>query len=215
LKIFGKSMSSREILEDVAKDAAFYRRSGGGLTLSGGEPLAAGDLAFDLLKMAKEEYALGTAMETSFFAPEETVDRISPWVDHLIVDLKLMDPLRHKAAAGVDNALILRNIRRAAAQRPAAVGPLPAEKTLTLRFPLVPGVNDDAENCEAMAEFITGLGREVPFEILPYHEFGRGKYISLGRPYLLAGKNIPPPEKEAVCAAEEYFRKKGVRVVHT
>jgi pyruvate formate lyase activating enzyme len=108
----------------------------------------------------------------------------------------------------VDNELILRNIRRAAANRPA-------EKSLTLRFPLVPGVNDDVENCGAMAEFITGLGREVPFEILPYHEFGRGKYTNLGRPYLLAAKNILAPEKEAVHAAEEYFRQKGVRVVHT
>ncbi|MDR1933612.1 MAG: glycyl-radical enzyme activating protein [Spirochaetales bacterium] len=208
LKIFGRSMSVTEILDTAAKDAAFYRRSGGGLTLSGGEPLAAENFTLALLKAAKEDYALDTAMETSFCAPEQTVDRIAPWVDHLMVDIKLMDPLRHRQAAGADNAVILRNIRRVAAERPA-------EKSFTIRFPLIPGLNDDERNFEEMARFITGLDRAVAFEVLPYHEFGRGKYANAGRAYPLAEKNIPPPGKEAVDAAEEYFRQKGVQVVHT
>ncbi|MDR1626612.1 MAG: glycyl-radical enzyme activating protein [Spirochaetia bacterium] len=207
LKVFGKSMSAREVLDDVAKDAAFYRRSGGGLTLGGGEPLASPGFARALLERAKKDHGLDTAMETSFFAPPGIVDKITQFVDHLLVDIKLADSSRHREAAGVDNGLILDNIRRAAAQRPAG--------TMLLRFPMIPGVNDDGENISAVAEFITGLPQGLPLEVLPYHEFGRGKFGNLDREYPLAGCGMAAPGKESVEALEEVFRRKGVRVVHS
>jgi pyruvate formate lyase activating enzyme len=208
LKIFGKSMSVKEVLDDVAKDLAFYRRSGGGLTLSGGEPLASPDFACALLAGAKENYNMNTAMETSFFARPEIVDKITQFVDHLLVDMKLADTGRHREATGVDNGIILDNIRRVAAHRSAG-------KTMLIRFPMIPGINDDGPNIRAMAEFIGSLPRNVPLEVLPYHEFGRGKFSSLDRLDPLADCGIARPERESVNMVEEIFRQNGVQVVHS
>jgi pyruvate formate lyase activating enzyme len=208
LKVFGKTMNVTEVLDNVVKDAAFYKRSGGGLTLSGGEPLASPDFAYALLVQAKKDYGLDTAMETSFFAPPGIVDKITQFVDHLLVDIKLADNSRHREAAGVDNGLILDNIRRAAAQRPAG-------KTMLIRFPMIPGINDDEQNISAVAEFMQSLPRSLPLEVLPYHEFGRGKFSNLDRDYPLADCGTAAPGKESLDAVEEIFRQKGVRVIHS
>jgi pyruvate formate lyase activating enzyme len=205
LKIFGGRMTVAEVLEEVRKDAAFYRRSGGGLTLSGGEPLSSPGFSLALLKRAKEDYGLDTAVETSFFAPPETAEAILPYVRHILADIKLMDSRRHREATGVDNSLILENIRRAAS----------SGASLVIRFPLIPGINDDEENLSAMAEFLAGLERPLPLEILPYHEFGRGKFESLGLSYPLADRNIAAPEKEKIDKTEDFLRRKGVQVIHT
>jgi pyruvate formate lyase activating enzyme len=201
-------MSVTEVLSDVVKDAAFYRRSGGGLTLSGGEPLASPDFTHALLVRAKKDYDLNTAMETSFFAPADIVDKITQFIDHVLVDIKLADGFRHREAAGVDNSLILDNIRRTAAQRTG-------DTTMLIRFPMIPGVNDDEENISAVARFINSLPRSVPLEVLPYHEFGRGKFSNLDGDYPLAGCGTAVPGKESVKAVEEIFRQKGVPVVHS
>jgi pyruvate formate lyase activating enzyme len=205
LRIFGGRMTVRQVLEEVQKDAAFYRRSGGGLTLSGGEPLSSPGFSLALLKRAQEEYAFDTAVETSFFAPPQTAEALFPYVRHILADIKLMDSRRHRECTGVDNALILENIRRAAF----------SGASLIIRFPFIPGINDDEENLNAMAEFLAGLERPVPLEILPYHEFGRGKFESLGLCYPLADRKIAAPGKEEIDRAEDFLRRKGVRVIHT
>jgi pyruvate formate lyase activating enzyme len=205
LKIFGGRMTVTQVLEEVRKDAAFYRRSGGGLTLSGGEPLGNPGFSLALLKKARKEYALDTAVETSFFAPPQTAEALLPYVCHILADIKLMDCRRHRECTGVDNGLILENIRRAAS----------SGASLVIRFPLIPGINDDEENLNALAEFLAGLGRPVPLEMLPSHEFGRGKFESLGIPYPLADRKIAAPKKEKIDEAENFLRRRGVWVIHT
>ncbi|MCL1818063.1 MAG: glycyl-radical enzyme activating protein [Spirochaetaceae bacterium] len=203
-EIFGKSMSVTEVLREVKKDEAFFRRSGGGLTLSGGEPLASPGFTLALLERCREE-GLDTAVESTLFAPPETVDGMLARADHILADIKLIDPARHREFTGADNALILENLRRAASSK----------VDLMLRLPLVPGVNDDEENLGALAEFIAGLGRRVPLEILPYHEFGRGKFLNIGLPWLMEDRNISPPEKEQIDSAEDFLRARGVEIVRT
>jgi pyruvate formate lyase activating enzyme len=205
LRIFGGRMTASEVLEEVQKDAAFYRRSGGGLTLSGGEPLHSPGFTLALLKRAREDYALDTAVETSFFAPPETAEAILPYARYILADIKLMDPRRHREATGVDNSLILENIRRAVS----------SGASIVIRFPLIPGINDDEENLNAMAEFLVGLERPLPLEILPYHEFGRGKFENLGISYPLANRKIAAPEKEEIDKVEDFLQRSGVRVIHT
>ena len=204
LEIFGKRMTVTEVLREVKKDEAFFRRSGGGLTLSGGEPLANPAFTLALLERARKE-GLDTAVESTLFAPQETVDSMLALANHVLADIKLMNPVRHKEFTGVDNSLILENMRRAAS---SAVN-------LLARFPLVPGVNDDEENLNEMAEFLTSLGRKVPLEILPYHELGRSKFFSLGLPWPMADRNSTPPEKKGIDEAEDFLRARGVEIVRT
>ena len=203
-EIFGKRMTVTEVLREVKKDEAFFRRSGGGLTVSGGEPLAHPGFTLTLLERSREE-GLDTAVESTLFAPPETVNRMLARTDHVLADIKLMNPGRHREFTGVDNHLILENLRRAAS----------SGVDLIVRFPLIPGINDDEENLGEMAEFLAGLGRKVPLEILPYHELGRGKFLNLGLPWLMADRNISPPEKQMLDKAEEFLCARGVEIVRT
>ena len=208
LKLFGGLMTVEEVLENVAKDEAFYRRSGGGLTVSGGDPLASPEFLEELLRTAKEKYQLNTAIETSLYAPWEKVERVLPYLDNLFTDIKLIDSRRHQEVVGVPNEPILENIR-------SVVQALPAGASMTIRFPMIPTINDDEENIRGIARFLKSLPKQLPIEVLPYHEFGRAKYESLRIPYPLAGKGIQPPEQEQVQHVESLFQQEGVATVHT
>jgi len=199
-----RRMTVKEVLDDVAKDEAFYRRSGGGLTLSGGEPLLQADFCLALLQSAKQDYGFSTAIESSLYAPPEMVDKTLVYTDYLLADIKLMDAKKHKEYTGVDNTLILDNIRRIAASK----------TDLIIRFPLVPGINDDQENLNKMAEFLVSLAKPPALEILGYHEFGRGKYNSLGKTYPMTDITVSP-NKEKMDFVENFLRDKGVLVVRT
>lgn len=208
LAIFGERMQVDDILHNVNKDAVFYKRSGGGMTVSGGDPLANPKFLLALLKQAKERYGLNVTLETSLYADTESVRAVIPYVDHVYADIKLLHNARHNAIIGVPNERILDNIRLLAKE-------LPAGKSLVLRFPLIPSINDDEENITAMAAFIKNLGREVRLEVLPYHEFGRGKYTSLGREYPLMERGIPTPDKEHVARIERMFTDAGIGIIKT
>lgn len=208
LKIFGERMPVGDILREVNKDAVFYKRSGGGMTVSGGDPLANPKFLSALLRQAKEQYGLNVTLETSLYADTESVRAIIPYVDHVYADIKLFDNTRHERVIGVPNGRILDNIRLLA-------GELPKDKSLVLRFPLIPSINDDEENITATAAFIKSLGREVRLEVLPYHEFGRGKYTALGREYPLTERGIPAPDKEHVARIERMFTDAGIGIIKT
>lgn len=158
------------VLESVIKDAAYYRNSGGGLTLSGGEPLVQPEFAGDLLAEAGSR-GVHTALDTCLHAPWETVASLAEAVDLWLVDLKLLDPGRHELYTGVSNALILENLDKLAA--------LPGVR-LWIRLPLVEGVNTAAGDLEAAAAFIGKLGHVSLVELLPYHALGVDKRKALG-----------------------------------
>ena len=185
LKIVGRKMTVVEVMAEVEKDRPFYRRSGGGVTVGGGEPLAQHQFAVELLKAARDAY-LHTAIETCGYAPWDHFEAVLRHVDLLQFDLKYMDPLRHRELTGQSNELILDNLRK--------VRSIKAPHDVIIRITVVPGCTDSAENVRAAAEFATGLGfRQI--ELVPYHRLGASKYTQYGMTYLLAGCE-PPSEAD-------------------
>ncbi len=171
--ISGKLMTVDEVMEVVMKDSLFYRNSGGGMTASGGEATAQPEFLIELLKRCREN-GIHTALDTTGYVPWETFQRILEYTDLVLYDIKHMDPAAHRKLTGVDNALILENARRI-----ARMG-----KAMWIRFPLIPGCNDDETNLRATGAFVRDLGlRQI--DILPYHRLGTGKYHRLGREYPL------------------------------
>lgn len=170
----GERKTVEEVLEVVEQDRPFYRTSGGGMTLSGGEPLMQHDYALALLREAKKR-GLHTALDTCGKAPGEAVAAIIPWVDLVLYDVKHMDPEVHRETVGADNRLILDNLRF-----------LDGRVPIWLRVPVIPGFNDGEENLRSVVELASGLDIEK-LCFLPYHRWGSGKYEGLGREYGFEG----------------------------
>ena len=175
LKVVGRVMTVEEVLTAVEKDRPFYRRSGGGVTLGGGEPLAQHRFAAELLAAAQDEY-LHTALETSGYAPWRHLESVLRHVDLLYVDLKHMDPQQHVMLTGQSNELILENLRR--------VRSMMQPVDVIVRIPIIPGCNDSIENLSASAAFVLQLGF-LQVELIPYHRFGVSKYEQYGMTYRL------------------------------
>jgi pyruvate formate lyase activating enzyme len=208
-RLVGNYVTVDEVLNEVVKDMKFYVRSGGGLTVGGGEPLTQPEFVKELLRRAKEEYYIHTAIETSLYAPTEVVKEVIKYVDYVFVDIKHIDPVRHRELTGVSNELILNNIR-------LVVNELSDGKEVVIRIPIIPKVNDDKENLKGIAEFIKSLKKEVPVELLPYHELGKSKYTALGREYPLDKYvGVSPQSKEYIEEISKYLQSLGIKVIKT
>ena len=166
LELVGREMTSDEVLAEVLKDKLFYENSGGGMTLSGGEPMVHFEFLCELLPKAKRA-GLHLCIETCGYAPWEQYERILPWMDLFLYDIKATDPEKHRQFTGVTNEQILRKLD-------AAGG-----KTI-LRCPLVPGVNDDEAHLLAIAELANSLKNVQEINLEPYHPLGVGKCARLG-----------------------------------
>lgn len=184
LRIAGLERDTAEILEEIKKDMAFYRNSGGGMTLSGGEVLSQAAFALELMAACKR-YGIHLALETSGFGKREDLLALADSSDCLFYDVKHADDAIHRELTGQGNRLILDNLD--------AVLDCAAEK-VTVRLPLIPGLNDDDAHLAAFAETIRALGRARAVELLPYHRLGKNKYGLLGRDYALEG--LGPMSKE-------------------
>ncbi len=167
--VIGREMTSDEILAEVLKDRDFYEASGGGLTVSGGEPLFRWEFVTELLGKAKEA-GLRTAIETSGYAPPMAIESVAKVCDLWLFDIKGMDAKMHKDHTGVDNAVIHRNLRWLDAQGAKIV----------LRCPMIPGVNDFPENLKALGELADGLKSVVEINVEPYVAYGVDKAQKLG-----------------------------------
>ncbi|MEJ2209072.1 MAG: glycyl-radical enzyme activating protein [Anaerolineae bacterium] len=198
--LVGRTMSVAQVMAEVERDVAFYDQSGGGVTFSGGEPLAQPGFLLSLLQAARRR-GLHTALDTCGYAPWPVLDRVRPYVDLFLYDLKLMDADRHRAATGISNERILENVRVLAA----------AGHRLRLRVPLIPGVNDDEANLRAMAAFAASLPGVTDgllgLDLLPYHPTARDKYRRLGRDYPLP--DLAPPSDDEVAAVARLLRAAG------
>ncbi len=183
-KTIGRDVTVAEVMEVVERDRGYYRRSGGGLTLSGGESLCQPDFALGLLAVAKSR-GIGTAMESMGCARWEVIERILPYLDTYLMDIKHMDPGKHKAFTGRDNVLMLKNARKIAAS---------GMTNLVIRVPVIPTFNDTPEEIGAIARFADKLPGVSRIHLLPYHRLGQDKYEGLGREYRLP--DILPPEPE-------------------
>ena len=183
LKTVGRDVTVGEILPEILADENYYRRSGGGVTLSGGEILGQPDFARDLLR-ACQEHGLHTAVESTANAPYERIEKILPYRDLYLLDIKHMDSAKHKEYTGASNELILEN-----AQKLAKSG-----VELIIRTPVVPTFNDTAEEIRAISKYAASLSGVKEHHLLPYHRLGQDKYAGLDRKYSL--KDIEPPSKE-------------------
>lgn len=175
LHLIGEDVSVDYVLHEVLKDKVFYDNSGGGLTLSGGEPLSQPAFTTALLKGAKDA-GLHTAIETTGYAPWPVYQQVATYLDYIFMDIKTMDTVRHKEQTGVDNALILANFKRLVKAFPT--------KTIHVRTPVIPGFNDTIDAIQDILDFLAPYPH-VKYEVLKYHRFGVGKYETLGRPYLI------------------------------
>jgi pyruvate formate lyase activating enzyme len=175
LVLVGRPMEAGEVAAEILRDASFYASSGGGVTLSGGEPLLQKDFARALLSFCTDA-GVHTAIETAGFYPWKLLEEVLPVTRLLIMDIKHMDPAKHKKATGADNALILENARRA-----AATG-IP----MVVRVPVIPGVNDTPGEIMAIRDFTRGLKdtrvgeNSLSLELMTFNRLASDKYRSLG-----------------------------------
>lgn len=168
----GKRRSAGEVMQEVVRDRPFYGDSGG-LTLTGGEPTMQPQMAEALLRLAKAEQ-IATAMETCGYTAWPTLERLLPYLDDLLWDLKHVDDALHQKLTGVSNERILANLRRLSE----------LEAPVTIRIPLIPGFNASNESLTQIAEFVRHLpGAAKRVDLLPYHTLGKPKYAALQRSY--------------------------------
>lgn len=200
IKTIGYDITAGEVLEDVAKDLPFYRRSGGGLTLSGGEAMCQKDFALALLKGA-HSLGINTAIETTANLPFETVKEFAENLDYILMDIKHTDRKKHKEFTGVPNELILDNAIKLAT----------IAKSLTIRVPVIPTFNDTEDEIYSIARFAKSLRGVHEIHLLPYHRLGYDKYIGLGREYKMG--NIEPPSKEHMEKLKKAAQTTGLDVV--
>jgi len=173
---YGYTATHEEILKEVAKDSVFYYHSGGGVTVSGGEPFLQKDFLKALLEGCLMQ-GINTAVETCGQVPWDHMEIALPFIDTLFYDLKHMDDAAHKRLTGIGNRLILENLKRIDAQaRPPRI---------VIRLPAVPGLNDDEANLRAMGAFCLKLTHLEEIQLLPYHRLGIETYHTLARPYAL------------------------------
>ncbi len=178
IRIVGKWMTVDDVLEEVAKDDVFYRRSGGGITLTGGEPAAQPEFTLELLRQCKlSKSSLHTAFETCGYVSWPKLAPLLEYANLILFDIKHMDSAKHKQLTGVSNQRIFRNARRIAEQG----------KRMIVRLPLIPGYNDDRRNISLTAEFVRELPGVQDVHLLPYHRLGESKYTRLKRCYPLVG----------------------------
>lgn len=180
-QVTGEDITVEEALDIVEKDRVYYQRSGGGLTLSGGEALCQPEFARDLLKGAKER-GIHTALESMGGVPYEHIEAVLPYLDQYLLDIKHMEEGKHKEYTGRSNTLIQENAKKIAASRMTE---------LSIRIPVIPGFNDKPEDIKAIARFAKSLQHVKRIHLLPYHRLGEDKYKGLNRLYLM-GDIVPP-----------------------
>ena len=191
---YGRLMFVRDVIREIVKDEIFFFHSGGGVTISGGEPLSQSDFVAEVLRECRE-LGIHTAMETSLHAPYESIEKVLPWLNVLYVDLKHMDQELHKQWVGQDNTLILDNLRKLDQANDSL--------EIIVRLPLVPGANDSSTNLSAVAQFCRSLQKIKEIELLPYHRLGLETYRNLERDYLL--KELLPPSQEQLSEWAEFL----------
>lgn len=174
LTVSGKEMDSSDVLSEVMRDKSFYDNSGGGVTVSGGEPLMHTEFCAELLSAAKAQ-GINTAIETSGFGKWENIKRLSACVDFFLWDYKETNPERHREYTGVDNSLILENL--------AKLDSLGAN--IVLRCPIIPGLNDREEHFRGIADIANKHNSIIRVELEPYHSLGKGKATAIGKDYPL------------------------------
>lgn len=176
LKFFGETRSTEDVFAEVEKDVGYYMKSGGGLTVSGGEPMMQADFVAELFRLSKE-IGIETALDTCGYFPSESIEKLQGLLDLVLFDIKIMDREEHKKYTGVYNDLILENLSRF----------LKTDARVLIRIPLIPNITDTVENLVQIAEFILKTDPSLHVDLLPFHNYGENKYKMIGMEYTLSG----------------------------
>ena len=201
LYMCGTDYTVDEVMERVHRDVPFFKRSGGGVTISGGECLCQPDFLLAMLKRCKEE-GIHTAVDTTGFAPWKNIEPILPYTDLFLYDLKQMDSDLHKKVIGVPNELILENAKKIAEHG----------GKFQIRIPIIPMFNDSVASFDAVGKFICELGDAVEVvQLLPYHKLGTVKWERLQRKHIIL--EAEPPKDELVQARKEQLEAMGLNVM--
>jgi pyruvate formate lyase activating enzyme len=195
----GWSVGVPELMQSIEKDIPFFDQSGGGVTFSGGEPLCQPDFLLAMLA-ACERSEIHRAVDTSGYVDAGVLLKAAGLTDLFLYDLKVLDPLKHRANTGVGNTKILSNLRLLSA----------SGANIIIRLPLIPGVNDGEKDIAGAGEFIAALPRPHPVHLLPYHRAANGKYRKLGLCY--RGEHISPPPRELVAHVAQRLSHFGLKV---
>ncbi len=186
--VWGEEMTVEQVMDIVLADVAFYKKSGGGITLSGGEVMMQWKFALELLKACKERY-IHTCVESALLCDPDALAELFPYTDLLITDIKHMDPEKHREFTGASNRVILSNIQRT----------IERCVPLVIRIPVIPDYNNCEDNIRATAEFISNVlhNKVKQVQLLPYWKMGTEKYASLGLPYPMGDDYVPARAKSA------------------
>jgi pyruvate formate lyase activating enzyme len=190
LKIYGSTADSEELIAEVLRDKDYYDNSGGGMTLSGGDPVFQFDFTLDLLQKAKKA-GIHTCLETAGFADSEKIKQLLPFTDLFLYDYKITDDNDHRYYTGVSNQKILENLKMI----------LKSGGKVVLRCIIIPGVNDNTEHFNAIANLSQHENVEQ-VDILPYHEYGKHKYKQLGKEAYEFGVKTVDPQRAKLWAEE-------------
>ena len=196
-KLVGKDVTVEEVMDIIERDRNYYEKSGGGVTLSGGECLAHPDFSLAILKECQNR-GINTAIETTSNVDYSIIEKILPYVDTYLMDIKHMNSQKHLEYTRVENTRILENANRIAQ----------VAKNLIIRTPVIPTFNDTVDEIRAIAHYAKSIGVKE-MHILPYHRLGRDKYIGLGREYTL--EEIEPPSKEQMEELLKVVLQEGLR----
>lgn len=195
LTMVGESISIEELMQEIERDIPFYMNSGGGVTLSGGEPLYEYEFVKEILRTCKE-IGIHTVLDTSGYSKWDILREIANFTDLILYDIKSMNNRIHKTFTGVENELILENVLNLSKEN------IP----MIIRIPIIPGINDTEKEIEQLAGYVNRLNSVLRVELLPYHRLGVLKYKALGRDYLMEG--LLPPGRgyiEEVCSLLKSF----------
>jgi len=202
IHLSGDYKTVNEAFKVAAKDKDFYKTSGGGVTVSGGEPLLQWEFVRELLRKCKEA-GLHTALDTTGYGSWDSLEQVLRYTDLILFDIKHADPEKHKEKTGVSNELILENLDKASEATTVSIW---------LRIPLVPGFNDTESNMQATAELARGIRLEK-VSLLPYHEWGKDKYPGLGKRYSYNGADSAlEPDSDLVNKCRAILESNGLEV---
>ena len=200
MKRIGDERTVSDVYRIAYKDAQFYKESGGGVTVSGGEPLMHVDFVCELFRRCHAD-GINTAVETCGMVPREAIERVRPLTDLFLFDIKQMDSETHKRLTGVGNEQILRNLEWLAQQN----------ANILIRLPLIPGMNDSDADMEAVCAKMDSLGLKRA-ELMPYHNYGMGKYAQLGLEYALTELKKHPQER--LKEIHDIFEAHGIECIY-
>jgi pyruvate formate lyase activating enzyme len=198
-ELVGRIVDVPQVMKEIEKDRLFYDESGGGATFSGGEPLLQPAFLEELLRECRR-VDIHTAVDTTGYAEPEIIRSIIPYTNLFLYDVKFADPAKHRKYTGVSNELILDNLKMLSDE--GAV--------ISVRVPVIPGINDDKEEMAAIAGLVSKLPGVVELAVLPYHGTARQKYERFGMEYLLG--DLHEPREEDIETLAVFFRGEGLNV---